>query len=76
MDQKSIDFRLIARGPRPGSDEVALLTVDEKAVSSVGRWPWPRELIAKAYENAIKNGAKKKCTSKDKVEAKAGSQVF
>lgn len=58
MDQKSIDFRLIARGPRPGSPEVALLTVDEKAVSSVGRWPWPRELIAKAYENAITHGAK------------------
>ncbi len=58
MDQKSIDFRLIARGPRKGSSEVALLTVDEKAVSSVGRWPWPRELIAKAYENAIKHGAK------------------
>ena len=58
MDQKSIDFRLIARGPRRGSDEVALLTVDEKAVSTVGRWPWPRELVAKAYENAIKHGAK------------------
>lgn len=58
MDQKSIDFRLIARGPRKGSDEVALLTIDEKAVSTVGRWPWPRELIAKSYEKAIQHGAK------------------
>ncbi len=58
MDQKSIDFRLLARGPRTGSDRVALLTVDEKAVSTVGRWPWPRELIAKAFDNTILAGAK------------------
>lgn len=58
MDQKSVDFRIVARGPRKGSDRVALLTIDEKAVTAVGRWPWPREVIAKAYENAIKYGAK------------------
>ncbi|MEO0336497.1 MAG: CHASE2 domain-containing protein, partial [Pseudomonadota bacterium] len=58
IDQKSIDFRLLARGPRPGSDDVALLTVDEKAVSTVGRWPWPREVIGQAYSNALSYGAK------------------
>jgi len=56
--QKSIDFRLKARGERPGSPQVGLLTVDEKAVASVGRWPWPREVLAQAISNAIRFGAK------------------
>lgn len=56
--QKSIDFRLRARGPRAVSKNVALLTVDERAVEALGRWPWPRALIAKGVENAFANGAK------------------
>ncbi|MCB9026805.1 MAG: adenylate/guanylate cyclase domain-containing protein [Bdellovibrionaceae bacterium] len=58
IDEKSIDMRLISRGPRPGDDNVALLTVDEKAVGAVGRWPWPRDVTAKAIDNAVKLGAK------------------
>lgn len=58
IDEKTIDFRLISRGPRFGSSDVALLTVDEKAVSTVGRWPWSREVTAQAIENAIRFGAK------------------
>lgn len=56
--QKSVDFRLQIRGPRAGSPNVALLAIDEKAVSTVGRWPWPRETFAKAVDNAIALGAK------------------
>lgn len=55
--QSSVDYRLQTRGPRPGSERVGLLVVDEKAVASVGRWPWPREIVAKAVDNAFKNGA-------------------
>ncbi|MCB0420964.1 MAG: adenylate/guanylate cyclase domain-containing protein, partial [Bdellovibrionales bacterium] len=58
LHQKSIDLRLQGRGPRKGSENVALLTVDERAVKEVGRWPWPRDVVAKAIDNTIKNGAK------------------
>jgi adenylate cyclase len=58
LHQKSVDFRLKSRGERSGSPQVALLAIDEKAVSTVGRWPWPREVTAKAVDNAIKLGAK------------------
>ena len=58
IDEKSIDLRLISRGPRFGDPQVALLTVDEKAVTTVGRWPWPRETTAKAIEKAMDLGAK------------------
>lgn len=56
--QKSIDYRLKIRGERSGSPQVALLTVDDKAVATVGRWPWPRDITAKAVDNAVKHGAK------------------
>lgn len=56
--QNSVDFRLQSRGPKPGSEQVALLVVDEKAVDAVGRWPWPRETLGKAIETAFQYGAK------------------
>src|SRR5688500_13376153 len=56
--QKSIDWRLQMRGPRPGTDQVALLAVDEKAVQSIGRWPWPREYIAELINRSVDLGAK------------------
>ena len=58
LHQKSIDWRLRMRGPRPVAKNLALLTVDERAVAAIGRWPWPREVLAKAIDNAYQNGAK------------------
>lgn len=55
---KSVDWRLRARGPRRVSPELALLTVDERAVAALGRWPWPREIIGQAIDEATKYGAK------------------
>ncbi|MCB0342604.1 MAG: CHASE2 domain-containing protein [Bdellovibrionales bacterium] len=57
-DRKALDIRFENRGPRAGSEQVALLTVDEKAVRSVGRWPWPRKLVADAISEALDLGAK------------------
>lgn len=56
--QKSIDYRLQARGPRRVSPNLAMLTVDERAVATIGRWPWPRSIIARAVDNAFNYGAK------------------
>ncbi len=56
--QKSIDYRLRARGPRPVSPNLALLTVDERALAAVGRWPWPRAVLGQAVDNAFKYGAR------------------
>lgn len=56
--QWSIDHRLKVRGPREVSPNLALLTVDEKAVSTLGRWPWSRQLLGRAIDQAINDGAK------------------
>lgn len=56
--QKSIDFRLKVRGPRPVHKDLALLAVDERAVQTIGRWPWPRDILAKLIDRAVQNGVK------------------
>lgn len=58
IHQKTVDFRLQNRGPRESSKDVALLTVDEQAVLSIGRWPWPREIIGQVIDKAVSLGAK------------------
>lgn len=56
--QKSIDYRLRVRGPRKVSPDLALLTIDERAVATIGRWPWPRATLASAIDRAFQYGAK------------------
>lgn len=56
--QKSIDYRLRVRGPRPVAPNLGLITVDERAIETLGRFPWPRHIIAKGVDNAVKYGAK------------------
>src|SRR6185312_16061978 len=58
LHQKSVDWRLRMRGPRPVSPNLALLAVDERSIDTIGRWPWSRDIIAKAVDNAFKYGAK------------------
>jgi len=54
----SSDFRLRFRGPRSGTEDVVVLTVDNRAIEKYGRWPWPRNKIAKVIETALAGGAK------------------
>jgi len=58
LHQKSIDVRLRDRGPRPVSDRVAIVTVDELAEERIGRWPWPRGKIAEIIDLLVSYGAK------------------
>lgn len=58
LDQKSLDYRLRFRGPRNGSERVAVLAVDNESLSEVGRWPWPRQKMAQIFENAFVSGAR------------------
>jgi adenylate cyclase len=58
VHQKTIDFRFLARGEREVDPKVALITVDEKAVEKLGRWPWPRKVIGDMIATLIDGGAK------------------
>jgi adenylate cyclase len=34
------------RGPRPGHPQVAIVAIDEPSLHAIGRWPWPRRVLA------------------------------
>lgn len=56
--EKTIDWRLTDRGPAAGSDRIAILAIDEAAIAQEGRWPWPRDKMAKLTELVLQSGAK------------------
>jgi CHASE2 domain-containing sensor protein len=44
--------------PRPLGERVRLVAIDDQALESVGRWPWPRERLAVAIDEIARAGAK------------------
>lgn len=58
IHEKTIDWRLNDRGSRAGSDRVAILAIDEDAIDLEGRWPWPRDKVAKLIDRTLMYGAK------------------
>jgi adenylate cyclase len=43
-----VQFRL--RGHRAPHPDVVVVAVDEKSVQALGRWPWPRQVLARALD--------------------------
>ena len=58
VELKSLDFRIVSRGHLTPGNETVIAVIDEKSVSELGRWPWPRTTIAKMI-NALKAGGAK-----------------
>lgn len=58
LHNQTVDFRMRQRGPRPGSEDVAILTIDEKAIQKYGRWPWPRTLISQVIDKLMNQGVR------------------
>jgi adenylate cyclase len=49
IESRTLDLRLYAKNlvqkpERP--DDIVIVTVDEKSIAELGRWPWPRSIIA------------------------------
>ena len=51
-----VKFRL--RGPLTPHPDVLLAVIDEASVQRYGRWPWPRDVLARALERFHDVGAK------------------
>ena len=58
MELKSLDLRMISRGTIAAGGETVIATIDEKSLSEIGRWPWPRTTIARLVDTLKKHGAK------------------
>jgi adenylate cyclase len=58
LELKTLDLRFLSRGKIPTSDKVALVTIDEKSLDELGRWPWPRTRMAQLLDALVKADAK------------------
>ncbi|HBV88206.1 MAG TPA: adenylate/guanylate cyclase domain-containing protein [Desulfosporosinus sp.] len=43
--------------PRKVDSRIKLLAIDEKSLDTVGRWPWPRNIIAELSDQLLSKGA-------------------
>lgn len=50
LENKSIDWRFAWRGPVAATGDVVIAAIDDKSLSREGRWPWPREKVAKLVQ--------------------------
>lgn len=46
-ETKTVDWRFLVRGAQPAGDAVAIVMIDERSIQEGGRWPWPRETMAR-----------------------------
>ena len=51
-------FQSSARRQEPLSEQIALVAIDDGALASIGRWPWPRTLLASAIDELARAGAR------------------
>jgi adenylate cyclase len=58
IDLKSQDARFRVRGERSPEAKIGLLTVDDRSIEEIGRWPWSREKIALVIDRMMSYGAK------------------
>jgi CHASE2 domain-containing sensor protein/predicted Ser/Thr protein kinase len=50
IELKSLDLRFSVRGKLEPSDRIVILDIDDKSVTELGRWPWPRSILAEAID--------------------------
>lgn len=50
--------RLNVMYPRPATDKLVIVDLDEESLDRIGQWPWPRDVVAQMVRNINKAGAK------------------
>jgi adenylate cyclase len=58
MELKALDLRMVSRGQVASGGETVIVVIDEKSLSELGRWPWPRTVIARLVDQLKAYGAK------------------
>lgn len=55
IEKRFLDQMFILRGPRPVSNNIVIVDVDEKSIGELGRWPWNRSVMAEAVKRLSKD---------------------
>ncbi len=58
IEQKSVDVRFQIRGKRDPGNEIVIVSIDEKSIKKLGRYPWPRRYIAEFVDKITEEKAR------------------
>ena len=58
MEMKVYDLRAHMRANGQVGPEIVIAAIDENSIDSIGRWPWPRTVMADALDIISEAGAK------------------
>ena len=57
LERQLIDARLAWTAPSTVDDRIVIVDIDDHALATQGRWPWPRNKLAELIENSFDHGA-------------------
>ena len=57
LDHTVYDVMLRSAGTAPPSDRITIVDIDERSLSTVGQWPWRRDVVATLIERLRSSGA-------------------
>jgi len=49
LERKAYDVG-VAASTRTPSDRIAVIAIDDTSIANIGRWPWPRDVMAKMID--------------------------
>jgi adenylate cyclase len=58
LEEKTLDMRFTMRGRIAPGPETVIAAIDEKSISKLGRFPWPRSVWARVVDRLTEDGAK------------------
>ncbi|MBI4463229.1 MAG: CHASE2 domain-containing protein, partial [Acidobacteria bacterium] len=58
IESKLYDLRSLLRPAAPAGQKVAIVEIDERSVAELGRYPWPRSVMADGLDVLSESGAK------------------
>jgi adenylate cyclase len=58
LELAAMAFAMEQRGPRPPQADVAVVAIDAASVDRLGRWPWPRDVVAALLDATAAAGAR------------------
>lgn len=58
FEYRAFDQKIVTSPTKSVPPQVAIAAIDEKSVTEIGRWPWPRTVMAELIEKLNAKGAK------------------
>jgi len=58
IELKTLDLRMVSRGKMVTGGETVIAVVDDESIKEIGRWPWPRTVIARLVDKLKENKVK------------------